>query len=48
MLDRKLRKLGNKVAMYVLIQWTTGSSEEATWELYSDIEQWLPHFDLSA
>ena len=47
-LDRKLGKLGNRAAVYVLIQWSIGSKEEATWELYSDIEQKFPHFDLTA
>ena len=47
-LDRKLGKQGNKVVVYVLIQWSTGSKEDAIWELYLDIEQKFPTFDLSA
>jgi len=47
-LDRKLGKLGNRAAVYVLIQWSMGSKEEATRELYSDIEPKFPHFDLIA
>jgi len=44
-LDRKLGKQGNKVVVYVLIQWSTGSKEDAIWELYLDIEQKFPTFD---
>ena len=32
-LDRRMGKLGNKAVVYVLIQWSTGLKEEATWEL---------------
>jgi len=47
-LDRRLGKVGNKAVVYLLIQWSTGSREEATWDLYSDIEQKFPDFDLQA
>jgi len=42
-LDRKLGKQGHKALVYVLIQWSIGSREETTWELYSDIEQRFPN-----
>jgi len=38
-LDRKLGKVGHKAAVYLLVQWSTGPREAATWELYSDIEK---------
>ena len=47
-LDRKLGKKGNHAVVYVLIQWSTGSKEDATWELYTEMEKHLPSFDLSA
>jgi len=47
-LDCRLGKLGNKAAVYLLIHWSTGSREEATWELYSDIEHRFPNFNLTA
>ena len=47
-LDRRLGKQGNRAVVYVLVQWSTGSREEATWELYSDMEQKFPSFDLTA
>ncbi|GJR79689.1 putative mitochondrial protein [Tanacetum coccineum] len=36
-LDRKLAKRGNVAAVYVLVQWTNGTINDATWELYDDI-----------
>lgn len=42
-LERRLGKMGHKAVIYVLIQWSTRSKEDATWELYSDIERRLPH-----
>ena len=47
-LDHKLGKPGNRAVVYVLIKWSTSCKEEATWELYTDIEQKFPHFDLYA
>ena len=47
-LDRKLGKQGHKAVVYVLIQWANFSREEASWELYTDIEQRFPSFNLSA
>ena len=47
-LDRRLGKQGHKAVVYVLIQWSIGSKEDATWELYSDIEQKFPQFNLAA
>ena len=47
-LDRRLGKVGNSAAVYVLIQWSHAPKEEATWELYSDIERRFPQFQLEA
>jgi len=47
-LDRKLGRVGHKAAVYLLVQWSTGSREDATWELYSEIEKRSPHLDLTA
>lgn len=35
-LDRKLGKLNNKPAVYLLVQWANQSVEDATWELHHD------------
>jgi len=43
-LDRKWKRQGNRAVVYVL-QWSAGSNEEATWELYSDIEKRFPEFN---
>jgi len=45
-LDRKLGKSGNRAVVYVLIQWSNAPKEEATWELYSNIEKKFPKFNL--
>ena len=44
-LDRRLGKLNNKVVMYVLVQWTNRSVDEATWEVYADLIARFPDFD---
>ena len=47
-LARKLGKKGDKVVIYLLIQWSNKPKEEATWELYSGIEAKYPEFKLDA
>lgn len=47
-LDRKLGKKGNHAVVFVLIQRANCTKEEATWELYSDIEKRFPNFNLQA
>ena len=47
-LARKLGKRGNRAVIYLLIQWSNRPKEEATWELYSDIEAKFPQFNLEA
>nr|GEU51042.1 hypothetical protein [Tanacetum cinerariifolium]GEV58634.1 hypothetical protein [Tanacetum cinerariifolium] len=36
-LERRLGKVNNKPVMFMLIQWTNKSVEEATWEIYGDL-----------
>jgi len=47
-LDRRLGKKGNRAEVYVLIQWSNTSKEEATRELHTDIEKRFSQFDLQA
>ncbi|GKA99186.1 reverse transcriptase [Tanacetum coccineum] len=46
-LDRRMAKRGNVAVVYVLIQWVNGSLADATWELYEDIADRFPSFDLN-
>ncbi|GJW45818.1 hypothetical protein Tco_0077464 [Tanacetum coccineum] len=34
--DRKLGKLINKAALYILVQWSNNDEDEDTWEVYDD------------
>nr|GEY19668.1 zinc finger, CCHC-type [Tanacetum cinerariifolium] len=34
---KKMKKVNNKVAVYVLVKWSNHTDEDATWELYSDL-----------
>nr|GEZ70550.1 retrotransposon-related protein [Tanacetum cinerariifolium] len=43
-LDRRLGKVGNSAAIYVLIQWSNSTPDDATWELHSDIAKRYPKF----
>ncbi|GJT97739.1 integrase [Tanacetum coccineum] len=45
--DRRMAKKGNVAAIYVLVQWTNGIVDDATWELYDDITLRFPEFDLT-
>jgi len=47
-LAHKLGKTGNNAVVYLLIQWSNKSKEEATWDLYTDIEAKFPSFNLEA
>jgi len=47
-LDRKLDPKGPGAAVYVPIQWSHASKEDANWELYSDIEKRFPQFNQEA
>ena len=47
-LDRRLGKQGKSSAVYVLIQWSHAPKEEAKWELYDDIANRFPQFQLEA
>ncbi|GKC47746.1 reverse transcriptase [Tanacetum coccineum] len=43
-LDRRMKKVNNRVAVYVLVKWSNHTDEDATWELYSDLLQRFPYF----
>ena len=43
-LDRKLGKLNNKAAVYILVQWSNSDTDGATWEVYDDVMQRFPEF----
>ncbi|GKC47210.1 retrotransposable element Tf2 [Tanacetum coccineum] len=43
-LNRRMKKVNNKVAVYVLVKWSHHTDEDATWELYSDLLQRFPNF----
>ncbi|GJX87129.1 retrotransposon-related protein, partial [Tanacetum coccineum] len=47
-LDRRLGKVGNSAAVYVLIQWSNGSEADATWELHSDMVKPFPAFPINS
>nr|GFC05963.1 Ty3/gypsy retrotransposon protein [Tanacetum cinerariifolium] len=44
-LDRRLGKVRNSLVMYVLVQWTGESVEDAILEIYGDLIVRLPSFD---
>ncbi|GJV44327.1 reverse transcriptase [Tanacetum coccineum] len=46
-LDRRLGKVGNSAAVYVLIQWSNGSEADVTWELHSDMVKPFPAFPIN-
>ncbi|GKA78748.1 retrotransposable element Tf2 [Tanacetum coccineum] len=45
-LDRRMAKLKNKAAVYVLVKWANHSEEDATWELYEDLVLRFPEFSI--
>ncbi|GKA27304.1 transposon ty3-I gag-pol polyprotein [Tanacetum coccineum] len=51
-LDRRMAKKGNGMEIYVLVQWTNGTIEDATWEsvteLQSKFRSKFPTFDCTA
>ncbi|GKG11273.1 hypothetical protein Tco_0342673, partial [Tanacetum coccineum] len=44
-LERRIVKKNNVVAVYGLIQWSNGTAQDATWELLADIYKKFPLFD---
>ncbi|GJR40070.1 uncharacterized mitochondrial protein-like protein [Tanacetum coccineum] len=38
-LERKMVKVNNKLVVYMLIQWSNGLIDDATWELATDLEK---------
>ncbi|KAK9683131.1 hypothetical protein RND81_10G118900 [Saponaria officinalis] len=45
-LDRRLMKKGMQGVVYVLIQWSNSTVEDATWEPYDEIKKRFPGFNL--
>ncbi|GKC95235.1 retrotransposon-related protein [Tanacetum coccineum] len=43
-LDRRMVKKKNRVAVQLLIQWANCSKDDATWEIYEDIQKRFPEF----
>ncbi|GJR81274.1 hypothetical protein Tco_0152059 [Tanacetum coccineum] len=43
-LDRKMKKVNNRVAVYVMVKWSNHTNEDATRELYNDLIQRFPDF----
>nr|GEX89133.1 retrotransposable element Tf2 [Tanacetum cinerariifolium] len=41
-IGKRLRKLHNKVVLYVIVKWVNQAEENTTWELYIDLIQRLP------
>nr|GEU85209.1 retrotransposon-related protein [Tanacetum cinerariifolium] len=47
-LDRRMAKLNDKAVVYVLVKWATQNEENATWELYNDLVQRFPDFQIDS
>ncbi|KAK9672296.1 hypothetical protein RND81_12G090300 [Saponaria officinalis] len=47
-LDRKLMKKGMRGIVYVLVQWSNSTVEDATWESYDEIQKRFPQFNVDA
>ncbi|GJX37007.1 reverse transcriptase [Tanacetum coccineum] len=45
-LDRRMGKLNNRVAVYVLVKWVNHLKEDATWELYEYLVQRFLEFSI--
>nr|GEW02604.1 reverse transcriptase [Tanacetum cinerariifolium] len=45
-LDRRIGKVNNRAAVYVLVKWINHSKEDATWELAEDLSKRFPQFSL--
>lgn len=44
-LDRRMVKRGNVAATQILVQWSNGFPEDATWEFRHDLVRRYPNFD---
>ncbi|GJU38056.1 ty3-gypsy retrotransposon protein [Tanacetum coccineum] len=47
-LKRRMVKENNILVVYVLIQWSNGSIDDATWELATDLEKRFPDFSFNS
>nr|GEZ11258.1 integrase, catalytic core [Tanacetum cinerariifolium] len=45
-LDRRIGKVNNRAAVYVLVKWINHSEEDATWELAEDLSKRFPEISL--
>ncbi|GKF48590.1 reverse transcriptase, partial [Tanacetum coccineum] len=45
-LDRRIGKLNNRAAAYVLVKWVNHPKEDATWELCEELVQRFPDFSI--
>ena len=43
-LERKIAKVGNRTVVYWLVQWTNGTSDDATWEVATEFQTKHPIF----
>ncbi|XP_074299348.1 uncharacterized protein LOC141630425 [Silene latifolia] len=46
-LERKMMRKGNGAVVYFLLQWSNGTTEDATWELSDDFIKRFPAFQIS-
>nr|GEX03834.1 retrotransposon protein, putative, unclassified [Tanacetum cinerariifolium] len=46
-LERRLAKKGNFATVFVLVQWSNGSKEDATWEPIEDLQKRFPDFNVN-
>nr|GEX25317.1 integrase, catalytic region, zinc finger, CCHC-type, peptidase aspartic, catalytic [Tanacetum cinerariifolium] len=46
-LDRRMAKKGSGMEIYVLVQWTKGTTEDATWESITQLQSKFPSFNCS-
>ncbi|GJV78313.1 retrotransposable element Tf2 [Tanacetum coccineum] len=47
-LERRLVKVNNKMVVYVLVQWSNGGIDDATWEIATDLEKKFPEFSFNS
>ena len=47
-LDRRLGKVGNSAAVFVLVQWSNSTPADATWEPIDEIQNRFPSFNVLA
>ncbi|GKE27121.1 reverse transcriptase, partial [Tanacetum coccineum] len=48
LLDRRIAGKGNRVVVYGLVQWSNGTTEDASWEDLERLVKDFPAFDVSS